>query len=67
MRISIEIDDDLMSEAQKALGHATKKKTVEEALRLAVKLSKQRQVASAFGKYPWQGRLSVSRHGRGVS
>jgi Arc/MetJ family transcription regulator len=66
MRTNIEIDDALMSEAQKALGQPTKKKTVEEALRLAVKLSKQRAVDSAFGKYRWTGRLSTSRRGRGA-
>jgi Arc/MetJ family transcription regulator len=33
MRTNIEIDDGLMSEAQRASGHATKKQTVEEALR----------------------------------
>ena len=38
MRTNIEIDDMLMAEAQKASGCATKKQTVEEALRLMVKL-----------------------------
>jgi Arc/MetJ family transcription regulator len=36
MRTNIEIDDVLMREAQKASGHATKKQTVEEALRLMI-------------------------------
>ena len=66
MRTNIEIDDALMSEAQKASGHATKKATVEEALRLLVRLRQQRAVASAFGKYPWRGDLRRSRRGRGV-
>ena len=36
MLTNIEIDDVLMREAQKASGHATKKQTVEEALRLMI-------------------------------
>ena len=66
MRTNIEIDDALMSEAQKALGEPTKKKTVEHALRLVVKLSRQQKAISGFGKYRWRGRLAVSRRGRGV-
>src|SRR5437667_164574 len=38
MRTNIEIDDKLMAEAQKASGQATKKQTVEQALRLLVTL-----------------------------
>jgi len=37
MRTNIEIDDALMAEAQKASGHATKKQTVEQALRLMIR------------------------------
>ncbi len=65
MRTNIEIDDVLMAEAQKASGHATKKQTVEEALRLMVKLRRQHQVDRAFGKYRWRGNLARSRKGRG--
>ena len=66
MRTNIEIDDALMKEAQKASGHATKKKTVEEALRLMVKLRRQADVRKGFGKIPWRGDLAQSRRGRGV-
>jgi len=55
MPTSIEIDDALLAEAQKASGHATKKQTVEEALRLMIRLRRQKEVASAFGKYRWRG------------
>jgi Bacterial antitoxin of type II TA system, VapB len=44
MRINIEIDDVLMREAQRAFEHATKKKTVEEALRLMIRLRRQRKM-----------------------
>jgi Arc/MetJ family transcription regulator len=66
MRTNIEIDDALMAEAQKASGQPTKKATVEEALRLMIKLRRQRAVKAAFGKHPWRGDLSRSRKGRVV-
>jgi Arc/MetJ family transcription regulator len=66
MRTNIEIDDDLMAEAQKASGDATKKQTVEQALKLLVRLRRQQEVDSAFGKYRWRGNLARSRKGRGV-
>lgn len=66
MRTNIEIDDGLMAEAQKASGHATKKQTVEEALRLLVRLRGQKEADAAFGKYRWRGNLARSREGRGI-
>ena len=66
MRTNIEIDDALMAEAQKASGHVTKKQTVEEALRLLVRLRRQKEVDAAFGKYRWRGNLARSREGRGI-
>jgi Arc/MetJ family transcription regulator len=66
MRTNIEIDDKLMADAQKASGHATKKQTVEDALRLMIKLRRQEDVGAAFGKFRWRGNLAQSRKGRGV-
>ena len=66
MRTNIDIDDALMAEAQKVSGQATKKQTVEQALRLMVKLRSQQGVGAAFGKFRWRGELSRSRKGRGV-
>jgi Arc/MetJ family transcription regulator len=66
MRTNIDIDDVLMAEAQKASGHATKKQTVEEALRLMIRLRRQQEADSAFGKYRWRGNLARSRKGRGT-
>ncbi len=65
MRTNIEIDDTLMAEARKASGHATKKQTVEQALRLMVRLRGQQEVDAAFGKYRWRGNFARSRKGRG--
>jgi Arc/MetJ family transcription regulator len=66
MRTNIDIDDTLMAEAQKASGQPTKKQTVEEALRLMVRLRRQQEVDSAFGTYHWRGKLAESRKGRGA-
>jgi Arc/MetJ family transcription regulator len=66
MRTNIDIDDALMAEAQKVSGQPTKKQTVEEALRLMIRLRQQEDVRSAFGKYRWRGNLSQSRKGRGI-
>ncbi len=48
MRTNIEIDDTLMAEAQKVSGHATKKQTVEQALRLMIKLRRQQGAELGF-------------------
>jgi Arc/MetJ family transcription regulator len=56
-----------MAEAQKACGQATKKQTVERALRLMIRLRQQRDVDAAFGKYRWRGNLARSRKGRGTA
>jgi len=66
MRTNIEIDDALMAEAQKVSGQASKKQTVEQALRLMIRLRRQQEVKAAFGKYRWRGNLARSRKGRGT-
>jgi Arc/MetJ family transcription regulator len=65
VRTTIEIDDALMAEAQKASGQ-TKKQTVDQALRLLVRLRRQSEVGAAFGQYRWRGDLARSRKGRGI-
>jgi Arc/MetJ family transcription regulator len=66
MRTNIDIDDALMAEAQKASGQGTKKRTVEEALRLLVRLRRQQEAGAAFGKFRWRGNIARSRRGRTV-
>ncbi|TMJ01924.1 MAG: type II toxin-antitoxin system VapB family antitoxin [Alphaproteobacteria bacterium] len=66
MRTNIDIDDTLMAQARKAAGRATKKETVEQALRLMVRLRRQQEADRAFGKYRWRGDLARSRKGRGT-
>lgn len=67
MRTNIDIDDDLMAEAQKLSGLKTKKATVEEGLRTLIRLHRQASVDKAFGRYPWTGDLERSRRGRGAA
>jgi Arc/MetJ family transcription regulator len=67
MRTNIDIDDALMVEAQRASGLATKKATVEEALRLLVKMRRQKRADKAFGRYRWRGDLARSRRGRSAA
>jgi len=64
MRTTIDVDDTLMAQAQRACGLATKKQTVEEALRVMIRLYRQKEVRAAFGKYRWRGNLAASRTGR---
>jgi Arc/MetJ family transcription regulator len=65
MRTTLDIDPMLLGEARQLSGTATNKQIIEEALRLWVKLQRQRQVDEAFGKYHWRGNLPQSRKGRG--
>lgn len=67
MRICIEIDETLMTDAQKACGQATKQETVGQALRLMIRLRQQEEVGAAFGKYRWRGNLARSHQGRGTT
>jgi Arc/MetJ family transcription regulator len=62
MRTNIDIDDKLLSAARRALGgNPTKKKTIEEALKLLDKLHKQSYIKNFRGKLKWQGNLDRSR------
>jgi Arc/MetJ family transcription regulator len=64
MRTNIDIDETLLAEAQRVCGLATKEQMVEEALRLMIRLRRQKEVGAAFGKYRWRGNLAASRSGR---
>lgn len=66
MRTNIDIDDKLMADAQEVSGFTTKKQTVEEALRLMIRLRRQQDVGAAFGKFRWRGNLDRSRRGREI-
>jgi Arc/MetJ family transcription regulator len=61
VRTNIEIDDDLMDQAMKASGLATKRETVEAGLRLLVQLKRQQRIRSYRGKLHWEGNLERMR------
>lgn len=64
MRTNIEIDDELLSQAMTATGLATKRATVEEGLRLLVRLRKQTKALTELKGSGWEGDLGEMRQGR---
>lgn len=65
MRTNIEIDDKLMKQAMKASGLKTKKATVDEALRILLRVSAAERLRKLRGKLHWEGNLEESRLARG--
>jgi Arc/MetJ family transcription regulator len=61
VRTNIEIDDDLMDEAMRVSGLATKRETVEAGLRLLVRLKRQQGIRRYRGKLRWEGNLERMR------
>lgn len=64
MRTNIEIDDELMEEAMRGAKTKTKRETVEQALRLLIKLNRQAGIRSLRGKVKWEGNLDELRSAR---
>ena len=67
MRTNIDIDDDLMREAMRASGAATKRAAVEQGLRLLIDVRGQRTIRRLRGKVKWVGDLEATRMGRVAS
>jgi Arc/MetJ family transcription regulator len=65
MRTNIEIDDDVLREAQQLLGTPTKRETVDSALREVVARHRRLGILELRGKVRWEGDLKASRQGRG--
>lgn len=63
MRTNIEIDDELLARAMKASGLSTKRATVEEALRLLVRLRERVQGFDQLRGLGWGGNLDEMREG----
>ncbi len=61
VRTNIEIDDRLMKEAMRSSGQATKRATVEEGLRLLIRIKAQAGIRRLRGKIHWEGNLDESR------
>jgi Arc/MetJ family transcription regulator len=64
MRTNIEIDDNLLSQAMAATGLSTKKATVEEGLRLLVRMRAQVKALADIKGLGWEGDLDEMRRGR---
>ncbi len=63
MRISIVIDDELMTRAMASSGLATKKAVIEEALRTLIRLKTQQEIRQWRGQLRWEGDLNEMREG----
>ena len=61
MLITVVIDDELISEAMELSGAATKRKAVEDGLRLLVRLRRQERIRRARGRLQWTGNLDEMR------
>jgi Arc/MetJ family transcription regulator len=64
MRTNIEIDDELMREAQRLTGVRTKRETVDFALRELVARHRRLGILELRGRVHWEGDLESSRRGR---
>jgi Arc/MetJ family transcription regulator len=64
MRTNIEINDELLSEAMAAAGLPTKRATVEEGLRLLVRVRRQTGALQDLKGLGWEGNLDQMRQGR---
>ena len=67
MRTNIDIDDALLEEAMSVTGLATKKATVEEALRQVVSASGRRKALAVTAGIGWQGNLDKMRRDKSGS
>jgi Arc/MetJ family transcription regulator len=61
MRISIEIDNQLMDRAMRVSGARTKKAAVEAGLRLLIETHSQAAMRKLRGKIKWEEALNTSR------
>lgn len=66
VRTNIDIDDDLLAEAQQIAGTRTKRATVDYALRELVRRKGRQAVLELRGRLAWEGDLDESRRGRGA-
>jgi hypothetical protein len=64
MRTNVVINDELMESALKVSGKSTKKDTIEEGLKLLIKMKSQERIKSFRGKLNWSGNLEEMRMDR---
>ena len=61
MRTNVVLDDSLMQTALELSGYKTKKKAIEEGLKLLVQLNRQKKIRGFRGKLRWTGDLDKMR------
>jgi Arc/MetJ family transcription regulator len=61
MRTNIVIDDQLMAQAMRVSGAATKKQAVEEGLRALIRQDRAKAMRALRGKLHWEGDLDAER------
>lgn len=61
MRTNIEIDDELMTDAMRLTGIGTKREVVELALRVLLRVERQKDIRDFRGKFQWEGDLDQMR------
>ena len=64
MRAKIEIDDEVLREAQRLIGANTKREAVDFALRELVARHRRLGILDLRGRVHWEGDLAVTRRGR---
>ena len=64
MRISVEIDEELLKAAIRLSGHRTRKATIGAGLSLLLQIQQQAKIRKLRGKVRWEGDLNQSRLGR---
>ena len=61
MRTNVVLDDDLVKSALKFSGFKTKKRAIEEGLRLLIQVNRQKKIKDFRGKLKWTGNLNKMR------
>jgi Arc/MetJ family transcription regulator len=64
LRTNIDIDDELMTQAMAVTGLPTTKATVEEGLRLLLRIDEQKKALVELRGMGWEGDLDAMREGR---
>lgn len=61
MRTNVILDDDLVESALNLSGLKTKKKAIEEGLKLLIQVNLQKKIKDFRGKLKWRGNLNKMR------
>ena len=61
MRTNVVLDDNLVSSALRLSGFKTKKKAIEEGLKLLIQVNRQKKIKDFRGKLNWTGNLNKMR------